>query len=102
MQFQEIKARGREFVLCGSMLIHKAIFRQVRELSPRGHTVSTWENGQFKRKDYKAIQDAGFYTESVYNYHAHQKTGKRSFALLVLYDGSGVRRAAAFEALSKQ
>lgn len=102
MQFQEIKARGREFVLCGSMLIHKAIFRQVRELSPRGHTVGSWENGQLKRKDYKAIQDAGFYTEMVYNYHGHQKTGKRCFALFVLPDNTGVTRAAAFEALSQQ
>lgn len=99
MQFQELKARGREFVLCGAMLIEKAIFEKVRAISPRGHTVASWENPQFKRKDYKALQDAGFYTESFYNYPAHQRTGKRSMALMVLTDGQGYRRAAAFEAI---
>jgi hypothetical protein len=102
MQFQTIKARGKEFVLAGSMLIEKAIFDDVRTFAPRGHTVSTWENAQFKRKDYLRIREEGYYTESVYNYHAHQRTGKKSHALFVLADGSGVRRAAAFEALSQQ
>lgn len=101
MQFQEIKSQGREFVLCGSMLIEKAIFEKVRALSPRGHTVASWENKQFKRKDYKALQDAGLYTESVYYYQAHQKTGRRTFALMVLVDSQGYRRAAALMAIPK-
>ena len=101
MQFQTVKAEGREFVLCGSMLIEKEIFDDVRAHAPRGHNVRSWENEQFKRQDYRRLREEGYYTESVYWLAETQRSGRRSYALMVLKDGSGVRRAAGFGALAQ-